>query len=299
MPRVYTGYHVQYSKQCQCTAGPGTSHLVPAVQARLALARLLSPVTADTMWDLSPGPQVSPWPLHHHHQATADHCQCRNLGHAVTIVMILLVSVNQTFVRRLNVPIYRKTVPSFVAKVISVLPKHCRSWHEAESCVFVSEGRGQDGETQWGHDRGEDQGQWHEPGQEAQLLGRRALRHLRHQEAQERRGAVTQVRVIMIAVIIQCQCVFQCQQYLHSSRHSTLPKFARIVHPQELHPWHQRDLLPERLAATEESLAGGESLRWGGQWAVQADCHQEQWCHELLNLFENLNSKVRIEPFSI
>lgn len=51
----------------------------------------------------------------------------------------------------------------------------------------------QDGQTQRGHDRGPHQGQRPQPGQEAQLLGRRALRHLRHQEAEECRGSVTQV----------------------------------------------------------------------------------------------------------
>ena len=50
---------------------------------------------------------------------------CRNLGHAAIGDgdIVLLVSRNQTFVRRLNVPVYRKTVSSFVAKVISVFAK--------------------------------------------------------------------------------------------------------------------------------------------------------------------------------
>ena len=69
----------------------------------------------------------------------------------------------------------------------------------------MSGGQGQDGEAQRGHDRGEDQGERHEPGQEAQLLGRRALRHLRHQEAQERRGVVTQVTEIGLSKIALIQ----------------------------------------------------------------------------------------------
>ena len=85
--------------------------------------------------------------------------------------------------------------------------------------------------------------------------------------------------------------MFQCKQYLHPGRYPALPKFARIVHPQKLHPRHQRNLLPEvschqavtqlsqllpqRPPAAEEPLAGGEPLRRGGRRAVQADRHQE------------------------
>ena len=64
---------------------------------------------------------------------------------------------------------------------------------------------GDHGEVERGHDRGEDEGQRHEPGQEAQLLGRRALRRLGHLAAEERGGAQP-----------------QRQQHRHPRRHPAL-----------------------------------------------------------------------------
>ena len=115
-----------YSKQCQCTpAVAGTSHLVPAVRGRLSSGQALVTVSADNV----NSPQV---PRFHPGHCTirpllttaSESAVCRNLGHAVIDDgdIVLLVSMNQTFVRRLNVPVYRKTVSS-VAKVISVFAK--------------------------------------------------------------------------------------------------------------------------------------------------------------------------------
>ena len=117
-----------YSKQCQCTAAvAGTSHLVPAVQGRLSSGQALVTVSADNV----NSPQVPRF--HPGHCITrpllttaSEAAVCRNLGHAVIIGdgdIVLLVSMNQTFVRRLNIPVYRKAVSSFVAKVISVFAK--------------------------------------------------------------------------------------------------------------------------------------------------------------------------------